>query len=164
MIQQGIKIFKRSLIRDKKYSILNITGLAIGIASLLLISLYLKSELEYDKFHENSERIYRVLYHSKNPTNDLVWARTGPGMLPFVRETIPDIVHGTRILAGKNVLDPDPLVRNGEVQFMEPNLFYADPEFFDVFTFETLNGAPVDFSDPFAIVLTESTAKKIFWQ
>lgn len=162
MIKQSFKLFIRSLLRERKYATLNVIGLSVGLSSFLLISLYLKSELEYDQFHEDSDKIFRVLFHSKTPINELIWARSGPGILPEVKPTLPNVVSGTRILAGKNVLDPDPLVKNGDTQFLESKLFFADTEFFDVFTFQTVDGSSIDFSDPYAIVLTESSAKKYF--
>lgn len=162
MIYYQILSFVRSFTREKKLRLINITGLSIGIAAFLLIGLYIKSELEFDQFHENSHRIYRVLQHSKSPANDIIWTRSGPGMAPVAVEKLPDVEEAVRILAGKNVLDSDPLVTRGKVQFLEPNLCYADPGFFRVFSFETLNGGPIDFTDPYSIVITESTAKKYF--
>ncbi len=162
MIRNSLKIFMRSFIREKRYSLVNTIGLGIGISAFLLISLYVKSELEYDKFHEKSDRIYRVLYQSINPTNSLTWARSGPGMAADIRTNYPEVEYAVRILAGKNVLDPDPLVSHGEVQFLEPKLFFADSDFFNVFSFKTLDGSSIPFSDPYDVVLTASTAKKYF--
>ncbi|MCE7996378.1 MAG: FtsX-like permease family protein [Roseivirga sp.] len=158
----SLKAFFRSFLRETRYMLINILGLSVGIAAFLLIATYLKSELEYDGFHSNSDRIHRVLYHSITPTNDLVWARSGPGMAPFIAETFPDVEAAVRVLAGKNVLDPDPLVSYGEKQFLESSLFYADADFFQVFTFETVDGSAIDFSDPYAVVITASTAAKYF--
>lgn len=162
MINSSLKTFARSFLRETRYMLINILGLSVGIAAFLLIAVYLKSELEYDGFHDNSDRIHRVLYHSITPTNDLVWARSGPGMAPVIAETFPDVEAAVRVLAGKNVLDPDPLVSHGEKQFLEPSLFYADADFFEVFTFQTVDDRPIDFSDPFAVVITASTAAKYF--
>lgn len=162
MLKDAFKSFCRKFRTETKYFIINICGLSIGVAAFILITLYVKSELEYDQFHENSDRIYRVLYHSQSPTNEIVWARSGPGTGPVVAQDFPEVEAAVRIMTGKNVLDPDPLVSRGEIQFPEPGLFFADPDFFKVFTFKTLDGGPLDFSDPYAVVITASTAVKYF--
>ena len=134
----------------------------MGISSFLLISLYIKSELEYDKFHENSPLIYRLLRYSKSPSNEVTWARTGPGTAHEIARRFPDIQKAARILAGKNVLDPDVLVENGNRKFLEPGLFYADPQFFEIFSFKSVDDRPVALNDPSHMVITESTATKYF--
>lgn len=149
------KIALRRIKRQKGYSLINIAGLAIGLACCILIFLWVQHELSYDRFHENAERIYRVLR---------VWPESseygpeGPGPLgPALKADYPEIVDVARLF-------PPP----ARPLQHEDNIFHitalgVDPSFLNIFSFPFVRGdTRTSFEDPAFIILTEDTARKYF--
>ncbi len=160
MIKNYIKTALRSLIRHKEYSIINILGLAVGMASVILILLFVKEELSFDQYHKNKDHIYRLNISVTNPQTGVVTTRAiGPYRLTKeLKPDFPDIPHVIRIVArGRE------LVRYQDKQFYEEKLVFADPDIFQVFTFPLLKGDPANvLNDPFSVVVTEEAAGKYF--
>jgi putative ABC transport system permease protein len=150
----------RFIKRHKGFSIINITGLTIGIFSCLLIILYIHSELTFDRFHENGKNIYRVVMHQ--PGNQVVgssydWWVVSPAILkPTWENELPEINLITRTIVKKwNFKLKD--------QFMNEEVLIVDPEFFKIFSFPLKAGDPIKaLQDPFTIVLSEAMAQKYF--
>ncbi len=152
MLKNYIKIALRAILRNKVYSLINISGLAIGMAGALLILLWVKYELDYDHFHENLDQIYRVVVE-----HDGFRTPTTPGpMAAFLQAEIPEIEIATRFKHDRTVL------KYGDKSFRFDGL-NAEPSFMDVFTFPQIKGdVKTGLDDVQSIVLTESAAKKLF--
>jgi len=155
MFLNHIKIAFRKLRREKLHSLINITGLSIGLACCILIFLFVQDEIKYDKFQENAPRIYRLLNVHKGNTKT---ATHHAPILPAIKENIPEIEEAARMI----LYYDDKLVSYGENQYLS-DLIYSDPGFYNMFSFELVKGNPADILDkPMSAVLTESTARKYF--
>ncbi len=161
MLQNHIKVAFRNLWKNKAFSGINIFGLALGIACSLLIFLFVRDELSYDRFHKNADQVYRVVKDFVNDDGSRLPDATSPAALaPAMQKEMPEVVSVTRIRPNWGTKY---LVKYGEQKFSEERLFRVDSSFFDVFTFPFIRGNKASvFSDVNSIVLTESTAKKIF--
>ncbi|MFX0052971.1 MAG: ABC transporter permease, partial [Candidatus Hermodarchaeota archaeon] len=128
----------RNIRRQKGYSFLNIAGLAIGISCFILISLYVQNELSYDKYHKDSDRIYRVcsehpfVYHGKNQS-----AITPAPLAPALVADLPEVVSSVRFTDDSNVL-----LSADNNKFFGESVFFASPGIFDVFSLQLLKGNP----------------------
>ena len=160
MVYNYIKMAWRTLTRQKGYSFLNIAGLSIGLATSLLILLWVTDELRYDGFHKKLDRLYIVMHHL-NFTNGQI--RTGPdtqGLLgPALKETLPEVADATRVSFSNEML-----LTVGKKFFKEQGHF-ADPNFFTLFTFPVVAGnLTIALQDNSSIAISESLAKKCFGQ
>ncbi len=158
MIRNYILIALRRLRKNKVYASINIFGLAIGLASCLVIFFYVTKELTFDTFHEKSEQIYRVTNHFERSSGSIFWARTPPALAPGIRNNIPGIDKVTRLRYAD-----DHTYSVGEKIFSQGNVFYADSLFFRIFDFNLKSGNPATaLNDPNTIVITEQMATKYF--
>lgn len=154
MFRNYIKLAFRNLSRQKAFSIINISGLAVGLASSLLILLWVQDELSYDKFHSKADRTYRITAAALG----LEVAMSPVAMGPAIPEAIPEVVYQTRVWREEGVL-----LQKDDIKFQEANTYYADPSLFDVFDFELLHGdKKTALSDVRSAVLSEATAIKYF--
>jgi len=161
MLKNYFKIAFRNLLRHKGFSFINIAGLAIGLACCILVALFIIDELSYDRYSEDSNRVYRVVKDFVNDDGSkLPDATTPPAIGAAIQTDIPEIEHVARLMPGWGNKF---FVRNGEKKFIEENIYKADSSIFDVFTFKFLKGDPkTALQPPNAIVLTESAANKYF--
>jgi putative ABC transport system permease protein len=161
MIKNYFKTAWRTLWKNKTFSFINIFGLATGIASSLLILLFVQNELSYDRFHKDAENIYRVVKDFVNDDGSrLPDATTPPALAPAMQQEIPDVESVTRVFPSWG---RDFLIKYGDKKIIEQNLYRVDSSFFDVFTFPFIKGDPKKaFKNINSIVLTKSTAKKYF--
>lgn len=159
MLRNYFKIAFRNLVRFKAYSAINITGLAVGMACCILILLYVFDELSYDRFHENSDRIYRIGIDIDMGGKNAVLAAVSPApMRNILLQEYPEVEAATRF---KNF--GYPVLRYGDKVFSEEKFFWVDSTFFDVFTVEFIKGNPgTALTLPLSVVLTERMAKKYF--
>ncbi len=158
MLSNYFKIAFRNLIKYKSFSLINITGLAVGIASCVLILLFVNDELSYDRFNSKAERIYRVHTEGRLADNEFKMA-VSPAPIAFtmLRE-FPEVEAVTRF---RNY--GFPVFRYGEKAFSEEKVYWADSTFFDVFDAKFLEGTPENaLNKPDGIVFTESMRKKYF--
>lgn len=154
MFRNYLKLAFRNLSRQKAYSIINISGLAIGLASSLIILLWVQDEKSYDTFHANADRTYRITATA----GDLSVAITPTPVGPAIQERSPEIIYNTRVFKESGVM-----LHNGDVKFNEPNTFYAEPSLFDVFDFELLHGdKKTALNDVRSVIVSEATAIKYF--
>src|ERR1044072_7993749 len=157
MLKNYFKIAFRNLWRHRVFSFINIMGLTVGMTACLLIFLYVRFEMSYDRFHSKADRIYRIVADIKTPTETIpsggpAWAV--PGHLKF---------DFSEIEAFTRVMHDNILLRKGDIKFNEPKSFWADSMFFQIFSFKLLKGDPrTALKEPYSVVLTESTAKKYF--
>src|SRR4030095_12153658 len=157
MVTNYFKIAWRNILRNKTFSFIKIAGLALGLAVCLLILLYTKDEISFDRFHEKGKNIFRVVQSMKfgadpaRPTSI-----TQPPLGVAYKQGIPEIATCVR------VNEDAVIVRKGKDVFDENPLF-ADKDLFTTFSFPLLKGnAESVLNDPHSIVLTEETALKYF--
>jgi putative ABC transport system permease protein len=157
MIKNYFKTAWRNLKGNKLYSLINITGLSIGIACCIFIFLYVRLELSYDKYNVNAGRIYRLTEVLHMPNGDNARAVTSPPMAVTLQANFPEIEKAVRInYSARNV-------SNKEKKFNDIRIIYADSTLFDVFTFPMQAGISRQaLTRPYSIVLTRSAAKKYF--
>jgi putative ABC transport system permease protein len=160
MISNYFKIIARTTKKQPLYVGINIFGLAVGMAVSILILLFVKHELSYDSYHENSDRIVRVsrAWFNEDGALSLHLGHAAPPFAPLIKSDFGDEVEQAVRLFNFN-----PLIRYQQEAFVEERFFFADAAVFEVFSWELLDGDPADlgtFSD--AIYLTESMSKKYF--
>ncbi|MDR3627198.1 MAG: ABC transporter permease [Ignavibacteriaceae bacterium] len=158
MLKNYLKIAVRNILRFKVYSLINILGLAAGITCFIILSLFVKDELSYDRYNKNSDRIYRVYvkitFNGKENTN----AKTAAPMGPVLMHEYPEVQNYARI-----GYTGDYVFKYKDKVFREYSIYTADSSIFDVFTMKFLAGdAKKALSKPYSIVLTETAAKKYF--
>lgn len=156
MLKNYFKIAWRNLRKNRLYAFVNITGLTVGIVSCLLIGIYIKSELSYDRFNENADRIVRVTMDYGQGGAPQKVAVTGTKVGPQFKRTFPVVQDYVRIEKRGAVVSYD------NQNFEETALLYADPSFFNVFTYKLVRGDAQSLNATDKIILTESTAKKYF--
>jgi putative ABC transport system permease protein len=157
MLKNYFKIAFRNLWRHRVFSFINIMGLSVGMTACLLIFLYVRFEMSYDKFHPKVDRIYRVVADIKTPTETIPAGGPAWAVPSHIKIDFPEVEAFTRVM-GDNLL-----FRKGEIKFVESNAIWADSAFFSIFHFPLLQGnARTALKEPFSIVLTESAAKKYF--
>ena len=160
MIRNYLKTAVRGLLKHKEYSLINVIGLAIGMACVILILLFVREELSFDAFHTNKDRIYRVNIATTNPRTGNV-NRRAIGPYRLAKELKPDFQDITNIM--RIAPQGRSLVQFGEKQFYERGLCFADPAVFEVFSFPLLRGNPATVLDePFSVVVSEEIAQKYF--
>ncbi len=160
MLKNYLLVAIRHLKRQPGYAALNIIGLTVGIASALLISLYLQYELSFDEYHEKADRIYRISADIKEPDNAFRWAVTQAPMGKVITEEFQEIENYVRFSGG---FGGAPQLRYNDQLYSMENFFFVDSTVFNVFTFEFLQGNPETALDaPNSIVLSKTEADKIF--
>jgi putative ABC transport system permease protein len=155
MFNNYIKIAFRNLLRQKIYSLINITGLAIGMACCILILLYVQNEMSYDRYHRKADRIYRVerkgIYEGKQYQVPV----TPPPMGPTLMNDFPEIENVVRIMATNQI------VCDYNKNYADQDMLYADNSFFQVFDFSLLKGdVATALTAPFTAVLTPTLAQR----
>jgi putative ABC transport system permease protein len=158
MLKNYLKIALRSVTKQKGYASVNIVGLAAGLACFVMILLFVQHELSYDRFHDGSEDIYRVI--QRQPGNVYlstdVFAVTPAALAGALAAEYPEVRAATPVMA-RNVLLGD-----STATFLEEGI-WASNEFFDVFTADFVYGSPVSaLAEPQSLVLSRSLALKIF--
>ncbi|WP_337044685.1 ABC transporter permease [Emticicia sp. 17c] len=158
MIKNYLKIALRNLFRNKVYSSINIAGLSIGLAAAMLIMLYTKDEVSYDRFHANNPNIYRITTEWLNPDGSVKQAdgTTGYFQGPKFKEGVPEIKSFVRLRSDfRNI-------RQG-IEIKGYEVLETDPNFFSVFTFPLASGNPATALDkPKSIVISDEMAEKLF--
>ncbi|MHC1704828.1 MAG: ABC transporter permease [Tenuifilaceae bacterium] len=158
IIDSYLKTGLRSILKYRFYSFINILGLAIGIAGSLLIILYVSNELSYDKFHNSSDRIYRIGVEGKLRGEPVNMAISCAPMAKALLNDYPEVEKVTRLSRMG-----DWLIGSGDRKFNEEQFLFADSSFFDVFNFKLLKGDPKKvLSRPRTMVMTVSGVKKYF--
>jgi putative ABC transport system permease protein len=159
MFRNYLTIALRNLVRHKAYSIINVGGLAIGIVCCLLILLFVRDELSYDRFHEKAERIFRLV-DSFDVEGSLSrhFALSSAPFAPALKQKFPQVEDAVRLFPGRRRL-----VSYGERKYYEDGLIFADASLFDIFTFPLVKGDPVAaLKAPNRIVVSEAMALKYF--
>ena len=154
MLKNYFKIALRNILRHKAYSILNISGLAIGMACSILILLWVQNELSYDRFNANADQLYRLTCSA----GDFKAAVSPAGMAPGLQAEMPEIKATVRL--SKPTTN---LFEVGTRKFEEKRGFFADSNFLQVFSFSLVKGNPrTALQQPDAILISEDMARKYF--
>lgn len=161
MIISILKTVLRNLFKNKWFTIINIAGLATGIGSILFISLYVISELSYDRHFTDSERIYRVALERTYPDRVRLLASSPAPLSTVLEEHLPDVEEATRL--HRLFFQPELKVQVGDASFTERKFFFADSNFFRVFDHQFIEGdGRSALNDLGSVVITESTAQRYF--
>jgi len=157
MLKNYFIVAFRSLMRRKGFSIINIMGLAVGMASCFLIFLYVSFEMSYDKFNTKSARIYRVVTDVNTPSGSDKLAITTAPIAIYAKKDFPEVEEAVRI-SGDEIL-----VRKGDVKFQEKNTIFADSTLFSVFDFPLVSGDKnTVLKEPMSVIISQTTARKYF--
>jgi putative ABC transport system permease protein len=163
MVRNYFKIAFRNIIRNKIFSLINILGLAVGMACFILITLWIQDELSFDKFHENKDNLYLLtIIHP----NDIVDRNVPYALAPRLADEFPEFSQFTRIyeygLLSTCTFKYQPETGN-PVIFYEDNVNFVDPAFFSMFSFPFIYGSPeTAFQNPNSLVITDEMATKYF--
>ncbi|HEY4109532.1 ABC transporter permease [Puia sp.] len=158
MFRNYLRIALRNIARNRVFSLINIAGLGLGLACCMLIFLYAKDELSFDRFQKNGARLFRVTRHivDKKHSRDISMGISGMVQGPAFTHAIPGIHSYVRTRWNSFTL------RSGKELFDQGGT-WVDDNFFSVFSFPLLSGNPAKvLSEPYSVVLTDETAKKYF--
>ncbi|HEV8081594.1 MAG TPA: ABC transporter permease [Chitinophagaceae bacterium] len=156
MFKNYFKIAFRNIVRHKAFALLNIAGLAIGMACSIIILLWVQNELSYDRFHANADQLYRLTCNA----GDFKAAVSPAGMGAGLQSAMPEVKATVRLSKPSTNL-----FEVGSRKFEEKNVFYADSNFLQVFSFHLIKGSPATaLQRPDGILITENMAKKYFGQ
>lgn len=158
MVKNYLKIAFRNIIKHKSFSVINIVGLAIGIACSILILVFVAHELSYDKYHEKADRTYRIAVRASIGDTKINQTYSSSETFRRLLEDFPEIEVGVKFLnVGRTPITV------GEETFYELRFFAVDSTFFDVFSIPLIQGDPKKvLADPNSMVMSEDTALKYF--
>ncbi len=155
------KVAIRSLLKRKGYTLINILGLATGMAVCGLIVLFIRSELSYDDFQPNGDRVYRLVLDRRYPGRTTSYAIIPASIGDAVRKELPEVAAKTGFQDATN--NGKLFIKAGDKSFEETHVLQADSNFFRVFPTGMVEGDPITaLQKPFTVVLTEQTAKRYF--
>jgi ABC-type antimicrobial peptide transport system permease subunit len=165
MIRNYFKIAFRNIIRNKVFALINILGLAVGMACFILITLWIQDELSFDKFHANKDNLYLLtIIHP----NDVMDPNVPYALAPRLADEFPEFVHHTRIYNLGNLrtcMFRYESANGMPVMFYEDSVNLVDPSFFSMFSFPFVYGDPESaFQNPDSLVITDKMATKYFGQ
>jgi ABC-type antimicrobial peptide transport system permease subunit len=157
MLKNFLKIAYRNLMRNKGFSAINITGLAIGMAAAILILLWIQNELSYDEFHKNKDRVYEVWNHITVDGKISCWNSVSAPLARILEKDLPEVERAVRVASD------DPLLLSvGDKKIIQSGTI-VDTGFLQMFSFPMLKGNPsTALNDMHSVVLTEKTAKSLF--
>lgn len=161
MLSNYLKIAIRNILRYKSFSLINITGLTIGLVAFLGISLYIADEFSFDQYHENKSRIHRAIlsatFNGQTTSMGAVPNLVGPTAM----KEIPEVEKAARYF--HHDFGDIAFVSTGTENFSENSLFFADPELFNIFTIRIIKGNRQKILDrPGTVVMSERAAEKYF--
>ena len=163
MLKNNVKIAVRSLFKQKVYTFINVVGLAVGIASCILIVLFIQNEFSYDRFFKDQDRIYRMSLERIYPNHSTYYAIIPHSFAGVAKETFAEIEEATISSRFPNVELTYKNQRDEEVKFDEEIIISGDSSFFKVFDFEIIKGNSENlFTKGNEIVVTEEMAKRYF--
>ena len=164
MLQNYLKIAFRNILKSKTFSLINIFGLALGLAVCFLIVQYVRFELSYDRFHKQADRIYRVTVNSDRESS----ATNHPGTGPALKSDFPEVKEYARavhqsIFLGSTAAWSYVNDNGKEKVFNEDRVYDVDPSFLTMFSFPFVFGDPENaLSDASSVVISESVSRKFF--
>jgi len=159
MLKNFLKTAWRNLVKNRTFSIINISGLAIGLSCFLLITMYVLDEMSYDRYNTKADRIFRVNSDIRFGGTDLNLAVCSDPMGATLKKDYPQVEQYVRFYNSSG----SKIIKKGNSYISEDDVTYADSTLFDVFTLPAIEGdTHTALNEPNTVVLTESTAKKYF--
>lgn len=162
MFKNNLKIALRNLFKQKIYSVINIMGLAVGIASCLLIMLYVQHEFSFDKFFNNHENIYRMVLERKYPNHSTLYAVTPRSFEAAAKRDFPEIEESTLVFFFGDQVPISSIDQKNDEKLFEGPVAFVDSTFFNIFSIEFIEGGPASFGSSNEMILTEELAKRFF--
>ena len=159
MLKNYFQIAFRSIFKQKGYSFINISGLAIGLACCILIMLWIQNELSYDNYNIHKDRIYRIerSFLRQDGSIGNTFCSLAPSFVPLLKQEFPEIEYIARFVQNMSVVNVD------EKTFTEEKFFLAESDIFEILTIPFISGNPkTALNDPNTIVISESISKKYF--
>ncbi len=158
MIKNILLIALRNLKKDKWYSLLNVLGLTIGITFSLFLIFYVTDELNYDRYHEKADRIYRIASYIQERDKNTNWPYSQLPLASTLKKDFPEVEESARLLNRERTL-----FKFGENSFYETKIYYADSTIFKIFTYKFVEGnAAHALNEPNSIVISKTLAEKYF--
>ncbi|WP_077923205.1 ABC transporter permease [Spirosoma sp. 209] len=158
MLQSYVKIAWRNLVRNRAFSAINIVGLALGLATCLLIMLFVLDELSYDRYNDKADRMVRVVFHAVMNGGEINEANVMPPVAQTLKADYPEVEDATRIHTVGS-----PGITVGDKSFRDDQLAYVDSNFLQVFTLPLIQGdAKTALIQPNTAVITQEMARKYF--
>jgi len=158
MLKNYIVTSMRNIRKHKGYSLLNVLGLAIGLAACLLVLLYTKDELSYDRFNVKADRIYRLMAMMKRQGREFNISGAGAPVAAAMLKDFPEVEEALRFREADSLR-----LKYGDIQSRENRAVYADPSFFNMFSVRLVRGDPqTALAEPRTLVLSRTTAAKYF--
>ena len=155
MLKNFFRTAGRTILKNKAYALINFIGLTCGLSLALLILVYVRSELSFDRFHEKADRVYRLKYVAPN---GLELASTPPPISPLLKEYFPGVEESARLYARSVTIS----AKEGE-SFEENNIYFADSAITKIFSFEFIKGNPQQaLTEKFTAIITQEMAEKYF--
>ncbi|MBX2927506.1 MAG: ABC transporter permease [Saprospiraceae bacterium] len=160
MFKINLTLAIRNLLKYKGFSFINLFGLTVGFTCCLLIGIYIANELSFDRYHEKAERIWRVSreFRTKDGNTQLHLGHLAPPFGPLLKNEFSVVEDATRMLQTNASL------RKGDQLFLEEEFFFAEPAAFRIFDIPLVQGSAASMEEPYTILLSESSAKRIFGQ
>ncbi len=161
MLRNYFTIAVRNILKHKFFSIINIIGLAIGMACCLMLFVYVQDELSYDKFHADYQHVYRIGLHGRISGQEIMTSSSSLPVGPAMKNEIPGVEQYLRMKLSTR--GSGLAMRHEEKIFTEEKILYADSNFFEFFSFQLLKGDPSQvLREPNSMVITEELAAKYF--
>ncbi len=158
MIKNLLLIAIRNFKKDKWFSLLNILGLTIGITFSLFLIFYINDELNYDRYNEKADQIYRIVSYIHEKDKNTNWTITQAPLAATLKKDFPEVEESGRFMSRERTL-----FKNGNNNFYETKVYYADSTVFNIFTYKFIEGnAAHALNEPNSIVISRSLAKKYF--
>lgn len=163
MFKLNLKIALRNLWKYKGYTAINIFGLSVGLASCILIFIFIRYHLSFDKDYANGDRIYRVVSSWKYSDGNVSTSQGVPEPLaPAMRTDFSQFEKVSAIQQSGGIIKIKALPGKADIK-VSSDVYYAEPDFFEIFDFKWLAGNPAQsLKDPYSVVLSEETAKTYF--
>jgi putative ABC transport system permease protein len=161
MFKNYFKIAFRNFRKNKAFSFINIFGLAVGLASCLLIMLYIFNESGYDNYHKDVDRLFRIASVNNNGET---WAAAPAPLALDVKNNLPEVEQSTRLMTFPDIAKMLIKYNNGndKKQFFETNGYYVDSNFFQLFTYNFINGNANALEEPNTMVISKEMSQKYF--
>src|ERR1700676_1262716 len=158
MLKNLLLIALRNFKKDKWYSLLNVLGLTLGLTFSLFLIFYIKDELNYDRYHEKADRIYRIVSYIQERDKKTDWTLTQLPLAPTLKKDFPEVEQSVRFLSRERTL-----FKNGNREFYETKVYYADSNVFRIFSHKFIEGNPATaLNEPNSIVISKTLADKYF--
>lgn len=161
MIQNHIKLAWRNLKANRMFSLINIVGLSLGLAITILLFMFITYERSYDSNYTHKDDIYRTLVNTGESYDNTIFCTSPAALAPALKADIPDVKYAARML--KHNFGETAFIKIEDVNFLEKELYWCDPELFSIFDIEFLKGnSKVALNRPNTVTLSKSTAQKYF--